>query len=256
MEKLPTRSSAFKTLVVVFLLGGGVAFVAARPQSQPPTSAPRSAQSANRSQVESQSLNQAPTEAQPQTTPSQGSPYRGMGTVPTKEDMGNLAFAAGFKGKDLPEGSGTAKLGADIFAGRCSMCHGPNAEGVHWEPMVFSPLHGPRLEGGNGVPIFIRPPGRITTLAYSAPSPMVLFDTIAVEMPMFRAGTLKPDQVYSLTAFILFKNGIVKEDDVMNRETLPKIEMPNRNAFPASDDVYMDMSKRGCYQTYGVCLAD
>ena len=39
------------------------------------------------------------------------------------------------------------------------------------------------------------------------------------------------DQIYALTAFILFRNGIIKEDDVMNRETLPKVVMPNRNGF-------------------------
>jgi mono/diheme cytochrome c family protein len=244
MEKSSMRSSAFKPLVVVLLLGAAVALVAAR--TRPARSA-------------------SATKVTPQTTPSQSAtpassnlqgPYSGLGTVPTKEDMGNLAFASGFKGKDLPDGSGTAKLGADIFAGRCAMCHGANAEGVHWEPMAFSPLHGPRLGGGNGVPVFNRSPGLVTTLAFSAPSPMVLFDTIAVEMPMFRAGTLKPDQVYSLTAFILFKNGLIKEDDVMNRDSLPKVEMPNAKTFPASDDVYMDMNKRGCYQNYGVCLGD
>jgi mono/diheme cytochrome c family protein len=227
---------------MVLLLAAMVAFVAAR--TLPRQSAPASSPAAQ--------TNQSPSE----TSANLPGPYSGMGTVPTKEDMGNLAFAAGFKGRELPEGSGTAKLGADIFAGRCAMCHGANAEGVHWEPMAFSPLHGPRLGGGNGVPVFNRPPGLVTTLAFSAPSPMVLFDTIAIEMPMFRAGTLKPDQVYSLTAFILFKNGLLKEDEVLNRDSLPKVQMPNAKTFPASDDVYMDMSKRGCYQTYGVCLGD
>jgi cytochrome c len=75
-------------------------------------------------------------------------------------------------------------------------------------------------------------------------------------MPMLRAGTLKPDEVYSLTAFIFFKNGLIKEDDIMSRDTLPKIQMPNRQFFPASDDVYMDMKKRGCYDTHGVCLGN
>jgi S-disulfanyl-L-cysteine oxidoreductase SoxD len=84
----------------------------------------------------------------------------------------------------------------------------------------------------------------------------VIFDTIAVEMPMFNAGTLKPDQVYALTAFVLFKNGLIKEDDVMNRETLSELQMPNRKSFPSTDDVYMDMKKRGCYKTYGVCLGE
>lgn len=246
------RSSAYKRIVVVACLAFA-AFVSVRAHARQSTAAA--------AKPEAQA-SQAKTDAQPQGPPAGepvanlNGPYTGMGTVPTAQDMGNLAFASGFKGKDLPEGSGTAKLGADIFAGRCSMCHGANAEGVHWAPMAFSPLHGPRLGGGTAAPSFNRKPGEIVTLAYSAPSPMVLFDTIAVEMPMFRAGTLKPDQIYSLTAFVLFKNGLVKEDDVMNRETLPQVKMPNAGTFPKSDEVYMDMSKRGCYQTYGVCLGD
>ena len=186
----------------------------------------------------------------------QTSPYSGLGSTPTKEDLGNLAWAAGPAGKELPPGSGTAKQGAPIYMGKCSMCHGPDAQGVHWIPEAFSPIGGPRLGGGNGVPVYKRPPGQVTTIAYTAPFPEVIFNTIAVEMPMFRAGTLTADEVYALTAFVLFKNGLIKEDEVMNRETLPKVKMPDRDSFPASDDVYMDMKKRGCYQTYGVCLGN
>jgi len=49
------------------------------------------------------------------------------------------------------------------------------------------------------------------------------------------------------------ENGLIQEDEVMDRETLPKVQMPNRNAFPASDEIYMDMWKRGCIETYGEC---
>jgi len=97
------------------------------------------------------------------------------------------------------------------------------------------------------------PAGRITTMAYYVPWPEPIFNTIAVEMPFLRPGTLTADEAYALTAFVLFKNGLIKRDDVMDRETLPKIQMPNRNGFPASDDIYMDMKKRGCIETYGIC---
>ena len=46
---------------------------------------------------------------------------------------------------------------------------------------------------------------------------------------------LTVDQIYSLTAFILFRNGIVKEDDAMDQNTLPKVQMPNRNGFVPMD---------------------
>ena len=234
-----------KRIVAALAFLAGIACVGAQTQTQP------------------QTQKQPPSKTGPQTkqksqtpSPSLVSLHSGLGTAPTQEDMGNLAWAAGFMGKDLPPGSGTAKQGGPLYLGRCSMCHGQDAEGVHWDPMVFSPLHGPRLGGGSGVQVYKSPEGQISTIAYTAPSPMVIFDTIAVEMPMFRAGTLNANQVYALTAFILFKNGIIKEDETMNSETLANVKMPNSKSFPASDDVYMDMKKRGCYKTYGVCLGE
>jgi mono/diheme cytochrome c family protein len=189
-------------------------------------------------------------------------PYSGIGTPATPEDPGPRAWTSGPSGRDLPPGKGTAKQGATIYMVKCSMCHGRDGQGVKWDPGKFSVIAGPRLAGGNTTPHFQAssdvppPPGQITTLAYYAPWATVIFNTIATEMPMFNAGTLKPDEVYSLTAWVLLKNGLVKEDDVMDRETLPKVQMPNRNGFPPEakwDELFMDMNKRGCYKTFGVC---
>ncbi len=235
------QSSQFKRSMAVAAFVAGIFCLSAQAQTQPQTAA----------QPRPPAQRKTPTPAQ-----SPASLYSGVGSAPTAEDTGNLAWTSGPAGKDLPPGSGTAKQGAPLFAGRCSVCHGQDAEGVNWDPGTFSPIHGLRLGGGNGVPTYKRQPGQIVTLAYAAPMPTVLFNTIAVEMPMFRPGTLNPNQVYALTAFILFKNGIIKEEEAMNQETLPKVQMPNRNSFPASDDVYMDMKKRGCYKTYGVCLGN
>jgi cytochrome c len=44
-----------------------------------------------------------------------------------------------------------------------------------------------------------------------------------------RQETLSADEVYALTAFILYRNGIVKEDDVLDAKSLPKIRMPTRD---------------------------
>ena len=38
--------------------------------------------------------------------------------------------------------------------------------------------------------------------------------------------TLTPDEVYSLTAYLLFLNKVIPEDMVLDRDTLPKIKMP------------------------------
>ncbi len=44
-----------------------------------------------------------------------------------------------------------------------------------------------------------------------------------------------PDEVYALTAFLLYENGVIHEDDVMDAHSLPKVAMPNRDglAMPA-----------------------
>ena len=39
------------------------------------------------------------------------------------------------------------------------------------------------------------------------------------------------NEVYALTAFLLYKNGVVKEDDVMDQQSLPKLKMPNHDGF-------------------------
>jgi hypothetical protein len=179
--------------------------------------------------------------------------YAGMSTTPTQEDLGNLAWASGPSGEGLPPGKGTAKDAMPIYFAKCVMCHGANLEGVAWGHGNFSPFTGSRLGEGNGVPVFHPPADRVSTLAYQVPWATVIFNTIAVEMPFLHPGTLKVDEVYSLTALVLFKNGLIKEDDVMDRTTLPKVQMPNRNAYPASDEIYMDMKKRGCIEKYGIC---
>lgn len=173
------------------------------------------------------------------------SQYSGIGTTATKEDLGNLVWTAGPSGKDLPAGSGTAKQGYTVFIGNCSMCHGTATQGVPWAPQKLSPIAGPRLSGGKGTQGWD---------VWAFPFPEVLFNTVAVEMPMYRPGTLTVDQVYAVTAFILYKNGLIKQDDVMNKDTLPKVKMPNWESFPKSDEPYMNMDKRGCYKTYGVCM--
>ena len=64
-----------------------------------------------------------------------------------------------------------------------------------------------------------------------SPFATVMWDYINRGMPLGREQTLKPDEVYSLVAFLLNKNGVIKEDDVMNEQSLPKVVMPNRNGF-------------------------
>jgi S-disulfanyl-L-cysteine oxidoreductase SoxD len=68
-------------------------------------------------------------------------------------------------------------------------------------------------------------------MALHSPYATVMWDYINRAMPLGKEQTLKPDEVYALTAFLLFKNGIIKEDDVMDAQSLPKVSMPNFKGF-------------------------
>jgi cytochrome c len=68
-------------------------------------------------------------------------------------------------------------------------------------------------------------------MAFHSPFATTIWDYINRAMPLNVEGTLKPNEVYALTAYILYKNGIIKEDEVMDEHSLPKVQMPNRDHF-------------------------
>lgn len=161
--------------------------------------------------------------------------YANVGRNATSDDIKSWNLIISPSGKELPPGSGTAKDGAQIFAAKCAMCHGPTAEGTQ---------RAPRLTGGQGTLNTLQP---VRTVGSYWPFATTVWDYINRAMPRGNEGTLKPDEIYSLTAFILFRNGIVQETDLMDAKTLPKVKMPNRDGFlpPRLEDI-ADLQKRGC----------
>jgi cytochrome c len=67
-------------------------------------------------------------------------------------------------------------------------------------------------------------------IAYFPFAPMI-WDYIHRAMPYDRPGRLTADECYALTAFLLFKNGIIQEDDVMDAKSLPTVQMPHRAEY-------------------------
>ena len=63
------------------------------------------------------------------------------------------------------------------------------------------------------------------------PYATTLYDYTSRSMPFAQPGTLAPDETYSLVAFLLFRNGVIAEDAVMDRRSLPKVAMPARDRF-------------------------
>ena len=136
-----------------------------------------------------------------------------LGTTPTPEQIRAWDITIGNDGKGLPPGKGTADEGEKIYNEKCAACHGMNGTGGE-APALTGLEHG-------------RPPFPAQT-----PFAPVLWDYIRRAMPMLIGpGTLKPDEVYSLTAYLLFKNNIIKENDVLDAQTLPKVKIPTHEAF-------------------------
>ena len=77
----------------------------------------------------------------------------------------------------------------------------------------------------------LRPPSPSRTIGSYWPYATTLYDYINRAMPFNAPQSLTPDEVYSVIAWLLFQNQIIAEDAVIDAQTLPKVEMPNRNGF-------------------------
>jgi hypothetical protein len=123
-------------------------------------------------------------------------------------------------GRGLPAGSGTAAKGKDIFKEKCAVCHNDQGQGREGQY--------PALVGGKGT---INTPKPVKTVGSYWPYATTVFDYIRRAMPYDQPGTLQADEIYSLVGFVLNLNGIVGENDVIDKDTLPKVKMPNRDGF-------------------------
>lgn len=148
----------------------------------------------------------------------QGPTYR-LGRAPTEAELRAWDHAVGSEGKELPEGSGSAVEGAKIYAAKCAYCHGKNAEGKF-------PF--PRLAGGVGT---LTNPEPVKSSGSYLPYATTIWDFIDRAMPRDAEGTLTPSDIYAVTAFILFRNGTIKETDVLDKRSLVEVRMPNRDGF-------------------------
>jgi cytochrome c len=121
-------------------------------------------------------------------------------------------------GTNMPPGSGTAKQGEAIYSQKCAMCHGEKGQNPRpgYVPLVGSHTF-PKIDS----------PKTVTYYEFAT----TLFDFIRRSMPFQQPKTLTDDEVYALSAYILSINKLIGENDVMNKDTLPKVKMPNAGKF-------------------------
>jgi S-disulfanyl-L-cysteine oxidoreductase SoxD len=176
----------------------------------------------------------------PSPSLAQAPDYKNVGRAPTDAELRGWDIAVGPEGKELPSGHGTAKEGAALYAKKCTACHGQKLEGSQF---------GPALIGGKGSLNTTKP---LRTVGSYWAFATTLYDYINRAMPRNAEGTLSPDEVYALAAFLLYKNDIIKEAVVMDQKSLPKVQMPNRHGFkPERFEDIPKFEKRGC--KVGLC---
>ncbi|MEL7098870.1 MAG: c-type cytochrome [Pseudomonadota bacterium] len=126
-------------------------------------------------------------------------------------------------GRGLPVGSGDAITGEEVFYDYCASCHGDFAEGVdNW----------PVLAGGFDT---LGDKDPVKTVGSYWPHLSTVWDYVNRSMPFGAAGTLTPDEVYAITAYILYSNDLVADDFVLSNENFGAFEMYNKDGFVIDD---------------------
>jgi cytochrome c len=126
-------------------------------------------------------------------------------------------------GEGLPDGSGAVLDGEMLFSQNCAVCHGEFAEGVgNW----------PELAGGEGT---LADEDPVKTVGSYWPYLSTVWDYVHRSMPYGAAQTLSDDEVYAITAYILYSNFLVEDDFVLSKDNFLEVELPNADGFIVDD---------------------
>ncbi|MEX1663693.1 c-type cytochrome [Thioclava sp. 15-R06ZXC-3] len=147
----------------------------------------------------------------------------GIGSPASQEEIARIDIDVMADGRGLPEGSGTYAEGEALYADSCVACHGEDLEGI-------AELGAPKLIGGRGSLASENP---VKTVESYWPYASTLFDYVHRAMPMDTPGSLSPDEVYAVAAYILGRSGIIDEnpETELNSESFARITMPNAEGF-------------------------
>lgn len=136
----------------------------------------------------------------------------------TEADISGVYFSITPDGGNLPAGSGDAVTGKPLYDAECAACHGFDGEGGIANQLVggYDSLDGD---------------APVRTIGSYWPYATTVFDYVRRSMPYATPMSLSNDEYYAITAYLLNMNGIIEGDFVIDRETLPLVQMPNRSGF-------------------------
>lgn len=154
-------------------------------------------------------------------------PLIGLGQPLAPETLQRYAISVFPDGRNLPAGAGSVHAGRALYASRCAGCHGAKGR------------EGPaaRLAGSDGFfslddPLRIlrirEQPLLLLSVGGLWPYATTIFDYTRRAMPHHAPKSLNHDQVYALSAYILYLNGLLEETAVLDRDSLPRVAMPGR----------------------------
>ena len=176
----------------------------------------------------------------------QSTAYPGVGRPATPKEVAawDIDVRPDFKG--LPAGSGSVEKGQDIWEAKCAHCHGVFGESNE----VFSPLVGGTtaedVKTGR-VANLMRPdfPGRTTMMKVATVS--TLWDYINRAMPWTSPKSLKPDEVYAVTAYLLSLAYVVPDNFVLSDKNIAEVQqrMPNRNGMTTQHNLWPGKEFKG-----------
>jgi cytochrome c len=141
-----------------------------------------------------------------------------LGKAASPEEIAPWDISIGPDGAGLPSGSGTPQQGEQIYLAKCLACHGENGSGKPND----------QLAGGQGS---LGPGQAVKTVGSFWPYATTVFDYVRRAMPLNESKSLRDDEVYAVVAYILRLNGVIGENDTMDAQTLPAVQMPNRDGF-------------------------
>ena len=141
-----------------------------------------------------------------------------FGRAPTAAEIKLWDIDVRPDGAGLPEGRGSVTQGKVVYANNCAACHGANGQGGLND----------RLFGGQGTLASDNP---VKTVGSYWPYATTLFDYVRRAMPHHAPGSLGHDETYAVVAYILNLNGIVPDNATLDKASLPKVRMPNRDGF-------------------------
>jgi cytochrome c len=155
----------------------------------------------------------------------------GIGHLATPAQIAGWDIDVAPDGRNLPPGSATVAQGRAVYVAQCAACHGDRGQGGV----------GDRLSGGQGTLATDAP---VRTVGSYWPYATTLFDYIRRAMPLNAPQSLSAEQVYAVAGYVLFLNGIVPPDALIDARTLTALRMPNRDGF--IEDPRPDVRDAGC----------